>query len=145
MVVVRREDPRRGDPRAETRRGDPRAEGGEGADGAVLLDRVELGTSFLRRFLGLMGRASLAEGEGLYLPTSSIHMWFMRFPIDAVFVSAPDGQGVRGVVAVRPRLRPWLDLVLPVRGAQGVIELSAGSTERLGVKVGDELTFEPVA
>ena len=37
--------------------------------------------------MGLMGRESLATGAGLWLPDSNgIHMMFMRFPIDAVFL-----------------------------------------------------------
>ena len=44
--------------------------------------------------MGLMGRPSLAAGAGLWLPASNgIHMMFMRFPIDAVFVSKPDASG----------------------------------------------------
>ena len=42
-----------------------------------------------------MGRASLAPDEGLYLPVNSIHMLFMRFAIDALFVGAADSAGRR--------------------------------------------------
>ena len=53
--------------------------------------------------MGLMGRPSLAPGAGLWLPDSNgIHMMFMRFPIDAVFVGQPDParDGARPVVSV---------------------------------------------
>ena len=50
--------------------------------------------------MGLMGRASLAPDAGLWLPDSNgIHMMFMRFPIDAVFVSRPAADGSRTVLA----------------------------------------------
>jgi uncharacterized membrane protein (UPF0127 family) len=107
------------------------------ADDAPISARVRMARSFWGRFRGLMGRASLADDEGLYLATNSIHMLFMRFPIDALFVGAPDGEGVRQVVGVRPGLRPWTGLVLPVKGAAGVVELPAGTIERAGLSVGD--------
>jgi uncharacterized membrane protein (UPF0127 family) len=91
-----------------------------------------------------MGRASLPGGEGLWIPDSSIHMFFMRFPIDALFVSAPDPIGSRRVVAIRSDLRPWTGLVLPVKGAEGVVELPAGTLAAAGVQPGDEVVLEPV-
>jgi uncharacterized membrane protein (UPF0127 family) len=111
-------------------------------DDAVLCDRLSLGESFSQRFLGLMGRSSMTDGEGLYLKTSSIHMMFMRFAIDALFVSKPDQDGSRTVVGVREHLPPWRGIVLPVRGAEGVIELPAGTLERHAVAVGDAVIFE---
>ena len=113
------------------------------ADGVVICERVSMGDSFGERFMGLMGRASLAEGSGLWLRTSSIHMMFMRFPIDALFVGRTDDRGSRRVVAVREHLPPWRGLVLPVRGADAVIELPAGSLARHGVAVDDRLALEP--
>jgi uncharacterized membrane protein (UPF0127 family) len=111
-------------------------------DGAVICDRLELGDSFGQRFLGLMGHASIAPGEGLYLQTSSIHMMFMRFAIDALFVSAPDAEGSRRVVGIREELPPWRGLVLPVRGAEGVVEMAAGTLSRHAVQVDDAVRFE---
>ncbi len=113
------------------------------SDDAIVCRSLWLGESFSQRFMGLMGRASLADGEGLYLPTSSIHMFFMRFPIDALFVAAPGADGARRVVGMREHLPPWRGIVLPVRGAQGVIELPAGTLRAHGVRVGDEVVFEP--
>lgn len=113
-------------------------------DDALVCERLELGESFSQRFFGLMGRASLDEREGLYLPTSSIHMFFMRFAIDALFVSKADAEGHRRVVATRPHLPPWRGLVLPVRGAEGVVEMPAGAIARAGLSVGDEVVFEPL-
>ena len=115
------------------------------ADDTVLCDRLILGESFWQRFRGLMGRAALAEDEGLYLASNSIHMFFMQFPIDALFVSEADAEGRRTVVGLRNELPPWRGLVLPVRGAQGVIELDAGSLARASVAVDDVVVFEPAA
>jgi uncharacterized membrane protein (UPF0127 family) len=112
------------------------------ADDAVICDRLVLGESFGQRFLGLMGRASMDQGEGLYLASNSIHMFFMRFPIDALFVSRADDRGIRRVVGLRPDLPPWRGIVMPVRGAEGVVEMPAGTLARLGVAVDDEVRFE---
>jgi uncharacterized membrane protein (UPF0127 family) len=112
-------------------------------DGALVCERLRLGTSFSQRFLGLMGRAAMPEGEGLYLPDSSIHMMFMRFPIDALFISGEEPDGTRRAVSLREHLPPWRGVVMPVRGAQGVIEMPAGTLARHGVRAGDEFVFEP--
>ena len=114
-------------------------------DDAVVCGHLMLGESFRQRFMGLMGRGSMDPDEGLYLPASSIHMMFMRFPIDALFVSKPDPAARRTVVGVRPDLPAWRGIVLPVRGAEGVIEMPAGTLARFGVALGDEVVFEPMA
>jgi uncharacterized membrane protein (UPF0127 family) len=109
---------------------------------AVVASSVAFAGSFWARFRGLMGRAALLPGEGLYIPGNSIHMFFMRFPIDALFVSAPDELGERRVVACRTNLRPWTGLVMPVRGAVGVVELQAGASDRAGIQVGAVVRFQ---
>ena len=111
-------------------------------DGALLCQRLVMGESFGQRFMGLMGRASIEEGEGLWLASSSIHMLFMRFPIDALFVSKARSDGRRSVVGMRRELPPWRGIVLPVRGAEGVIEMRAGTLARHAVAEGDEVVFE---
>jgi uncharacterized membrane protein (UPF0127 family) len=115
------------------------------SDDVVICDQLSLGESFSERFLGLMGRSSIADGDGLYLKTSSIHMMFMRFPIDALFVGKPDADGNREVVSVREELPPWRGIVMPVRGAEGVIELPAGTLARHDVALADSIVFEPAA
>ncbi len=82
---------------------------------------------------GLLGRSELEPGEGLWIrPTSSIHMFFMRFPIDAVFV---DRQlVVRKVVS---ELKPWR--VAFAWGARSVIELASDEAERRGIERGQQL------
>jgi uncharacterized protein len=89
-----------------------------------------------------MGRASLDGEDGLWLPgTNGIHMLFMRFPIDAAFLGAPDPDGTMSVLTVRTSLPPWTGIVWFVRGASGVVELPAGSLERTGTTVGDRLAL----
>ena len=108
--------------------------------GTVLAERLETAGSLWAKFMGLMGRATLPPGDGLWLPASNgIHMMFMRFAIDAVFVGKPDADGVRTVRSVHRRLRAWVGLVLLVLGAAGVLELPVGTIDATGTAVGDRL------
>jgi len=108
--------------------------------GPVVAERGELATTVWTRAKGLLGRTGMAEGEGLWIqPTSSIHMWFMRFPIDAVFVGRAEPDGARVVVSVHERLPAWRGLVPLVRGAHGVLELPAGTIEATATAVGDRI------
>lgn len=92
--------------------------------GETLAERAELAETFMARFLGLQGRKELPEGAGLVLaPTSSIHMFFMRFPIDAVFINE-----AQRVTRVGRRLRPWtIGPLAP--GALYCVELPAGRAD----------------
>ena len=104
-------------------------------DGTVVADPLEIASNFVARGLGLMGRSRLPENAGLLIhDCNGIHMMFMRFPIDAVFV---DKRGV--VVKTYRRLRPWIGLVPLVWRANKVAELPAGAVDRHGIKVGDRL------
>lgn len=108
--------------------------------GTELAAELATASSLWAKFLGLMGRARLPDGHGLWLPASNgIHMMFMRFPIDAVFVGRPDADGVRTVCSVHRQLRPWIGLVPLVRGADGVLELPVGTIDRTGTQVGDRI------
>jgi len=101
--------------------------------GEVLVQNLEVARSPWARFRGLMLRGSLPEGGGLDItPCGSIHMMFMRFPIDAVFYDA-NGR----VTKVGRRVRPWVGLVFGGKGAKGVLELPAGAAAN--VETGDVL------
>ena len=108
--------------------------------GNDLATGLETAASLWGKFMGLMGRASLAPGGGLWLPASNgIHMMFMRFPIDAVFVSKPGSDGARTVKSVHRGLRRWVGLVPLVRGADGVLELPVGAIDASATAPGDSV------
>jgi uncharacterized protein len=113
--------------------------------GTTLAAPLEDGSAFWARFMGLMGRATLAPGEGLWLPGGGgIHMMFMRFAIDAVFVAKPAKEtGTRRVVGLRRALPPWRGVVWHASGAAGVIELPIGAIDASGTAVGDEIAIDP--
>ncbi len=114
--------------------------------GSVIADVVETAGSLWAKFMGLMGRESLASDSALWLPESNgIHMMFMRFPIDAVFLGKARADGARPVVGLRRGLRRWVGVVWYVRGAHGVLELPIGTIDRTGTAVGDLVVFEDAA
>jgi uncharacterized membrane protein (UPF0127 family) len=111
--------------------------------GTVLADRLEVAGGLWGKFLGLMGRATLEPGGGLWLPDSNgIHMMFMRFPIDAVFLGRPDADGTRPVVSVHRALPAWWGIVPLVRGGYGVLELPVGVIDATGTAVGDAIRLD---
>jgi uncharacterized membrane protein (UPF0127 family) len=100
-------------------------------DGTIVCGRCSVADTFLTRLRGLLGRSALAPDEGLLLrPAGSIHMFFMRFPVDAVFCD----RELRVLRVVRD-LRPWR--VAGCRGARVVVELAAGGAGSL--EPGDQL------
>ena len=110
---------------------------------SVLASDVEVASGLWGKFKGLMGRSTLAPGAGLWLPDSNgIHMMFMRFPIDAVFVGAPAADGSRAVLSVHRSLPTWRGLVPLVRGAKGVLELPVGTIEATATALGDQVLVE---
>jgi uncharacterized membrane protein (UPF0127 family) len=105
-------------------------------DGVVICERCVVAHSVARRMKGLLGRGELPAGEGIHLkPASSVHMFFMRFPIDVVFLD-----GDLRVVDVRHALQPWR--VAAKRGAKSALELAAGEAERRGLRVGDRVRLD---
>lgn len=107
--------------------------------GTVGVERCRIARSLRDRMVGLLGTGTLPAGEGLWIEQSpSIHMFFMRYPIDAVFV---DRHGT--VVRIVEQLRPWR-IVAWARGARDCLELPAGAARAAGINVGDELKREPI-
>lgn len=102
--------------------------------GQTLVHHCEVATSFFARFVGLMGRANLAADQGLYFPRcNAIHTFFMRFPIDVVYLDAD-----LRVIDVDASLAPWR-MGKPRFKAKHVLELPAGSAANLGILIGDRL------
>jgi uncharacterized membrane protein (UPF0127 family) len=102
--------------------------------GSSLGDRVRVASSTRDRTVGLLRTPALSPGEGLWIERSpSIHMFFMRYAIDAVFVGA-DGR----VTKIVENLRPWR-VVWWARGARDCLELPVGAVAASRTQVGDRL------
>ncbi len=80
-----------------------------------------LADSFWTRLRGLMGSNGLPSGEGLLIrPCNSIHMFFMKFAVDAVFMDRE-----YRIVKLVSDLKPG-QVVGTVHGAWQVLEVTAG-------------------
>jgi uncharacterized membrane protein (UPF0127 family) len=124
--------------------------------GTLLAESLEDGSSFWAKFMGLMGRSRLPHSHGLWLPgENGIHMLFMRFPIDVIFVAPPEGsrgglpglgrkraEGPRRVLELHRAVPPWRGVVWRVGGAKGVLELPVGAIDESGTQIGDEILVE---
>jgi len=109
------------------------------ASGRIVCDRCETPESSFGRARGLLGRDGLEPGGGMLIDRAgSVHMFFMRFPIDVVFLARD-----RTVVKVRHRLAPWR--LAGARGAVAALELPAGRAAEVGVEPGDVLVLEELA
>lgn len=92
---------------------------------------VELADNFFKRLRGLMFRRRLEMGRGLLLaPCDGVHMLFMRFAIDVVYLDK--NFCIKKIVR---DLSPWLGLSVCL-GAWGALELPSGEAERLKLAVG---------
>ncbi len=107
--------------------------------GSVVCERCVVADRMFSRMKGLLGKRHLATGHGLLIrPAPSVHTFFMRFPIDIVFLSR------RGeVMKVSADVGPWR--VRSCRRAYAVLELPAGEAERRGIAMGDRIDAEAIA
>lgn len=102
----------------------------------VLADAVDVADTSKARRTGLLKHERLEPGEGLLIaPCSSVHTFFMKFPIDLVYISKK-----RKVRKVRHAVPAWR--MSACLTAHSVIELPAGTVERTGTRAGDQLSFE---
>jgi len=105
---------------------------------SIIASNVRIATSFLARGRGLMFTSGLASDEGLLIdPCGSIHMFFMRFALDVLYV---DRDNV--VIRAQRGIKPWRVGPLHTRGAKYVIELPVGSIDRSGTEVEDQLRLD---
>jgi uncharacterized protein len=106
--------------------------------GTVLASSIEIADSGPARNKGLLGRNGLEPGGGLWIiPCQSVHMFFMQFAIDLVYIDR------------RKRVRKVKRAIAPGRismclTAQSVLELPVGTIERTQTERGDVLEMEAV-
>jgi uncharacterized membrane protein (UPF0127 family) len=105
--------------------------------GTLLADFLEVAATGRARNKGLLGRNSLSPGEGLWIvPCESVHTFFMKFPIDLVYLD----RACR-VRKLRSAVAPWrLSACL---SAHSILELPAGTIRATHTERGDLLEFSP--
>jgi uncharacterized membrane protein (UPF0127 family) len=107
----------------------------------AVVGRIATARNWLEKGIGVIGRKSLAQGEGLWLPgVTAIHTWFVAFPLDLLFLDE-NGAAVKVALAVRP----WTNLVW-APGAAGVVELGAGTfcSESVQSLLGETWILRPI-
>jgi len=102
--------------------------------GKVIADNLEMKDSYLGRLIGLLNKNGLKKGQGIVLkPCSQIHTCFMRFAIDAVFISKDFK-----VLKVIKNMRPWHFSPIVLKSLY-TLEVAAGEIEDLNE--GDYIKF----
>jgi uncharacterized protein len=105
---------------------------------AVLAHYVEAADHSAARRKGLLGRDVLPGGEGLWIvPCESVHTFFMKFPIDLVYLDRN-----KKVKKVRSSVPPWR--VSACLSAHSIIELASGTIKMTQTQPGDALEFSPI-
>lgn len=105
---------------------------------SIIGGQIHLADTVLARMRGFLLRRRPEAGEGIFLnPCKGVHMYWMRFPLDVLFV---DRHGT--VLAVHENLQPGRRT--PVyRAAQCAIEVPAGTVAASGTRAGDRLSWRP--
>ena len=113
--------------------------------GTVLCERLEDAGGLRGQSRGLLGRDGLEPGTGMlfengrFTPMMWMHMFFMRFAIDIVFL---DRSGK--VARINHDLKPWRVSSM-VFGARVALELPAGAAAASATEPGDQIRFEPIS
>jgi len=105
---------------------------------SVLASRMEVADNAAKRNKGLLGRESLHPGEGLWIvPCEAVHTFWMRFPIDLIYLDKK-----KGIRKLRSEVRPWR--LSACFSAHSVLELPSGTIRETRTELGDTLEFSAV-
>lgn len=92
--------------------------------------RLEVMDTFWKRFMGLMGRSDIPIGDAaLFRKCSSIHMFFMKVPLDVIWYGAAKSDGRVPVLSVARGVKPW-QLSFGPKRTQGCLEVAAGTVPK---------------
>ncbi len=104
----------------------------------LLADQITIADRGATRRVGLLGRSSLAPGEGLWIvPCEAVHTIGMRFPIDLIFLDRK-----QRICKIRHNVQPWR--LSGALRAHSVIEMAAGTLAALDLRVGDTIERQNV-
>jgi uncharacterized membrane protein (UPF0127 family) len=106
----------------------------KGETGQVIVSNLKVTNTFFTRLKGLLGTKELREGDGLLIkPCNGIHMFWMKYSIDVVFLDKE-----YRVVHLIKGIKPWR--VSPViKEATMVLELPTGTIDRSNIKHGETI------
>ena len=102
----------------------------------IIASDAKTANSFFSQAVGLIGRKPISSREGLLLPRCRcIHMCFMRFPIDVIFI---DRQNM--VVGLVKEIKPF-HISPYFSKAQTAIEIAAGRIVQSKTEIADKITI----
>lgn len=102
----------------------------------VICQQAQQATTFLEGLKGLLGRKQLDAGAGLLIrPSSGVHTWGMRFPIDVVALDRR-----MKVTGVWKNVRPYRTCAISLR-TWSVLELPVGQIALSNTVAGDQLAI----
>ena len=109
--------------------------------GEILALEVKTADTFWGRLRGLMFRHKFPRGGAMLFKFQkpgrhSVHMFFVRFPIDLIYLNSDFR-----VVELRARLKPWR-VYRPKTAASYLVELPAGTIARSRVGIGHKISLE---
>ncbi len=103
----------------------------------VIGSKIVYANRMYTRFIGLLGRTELNINEGVFLtPCNSVHMMFMKFPIDLLFLDRKNK-----IIHIVENIRPW-QISRIVFKAQSVLEIATGKAKEFDCQIGDQLSIE---
>jgi len=102
----------------------------------VLADSADVADTSEKRRTGLLKHMHLEPGQGLWIvPCESVHSFFMKFPIDLVYLDRH-----HKVRKVRHHMAPWR--ISACLTAHSILELPAGTLQATGTQAGDQLQIQ---
>ncbi|MCR2823180.1 DUF192 domain-containing protein [Lederbergia panacisoli] len=105
--------------------------------GQVIVENLKPAYSFMKRLKGLMFQKTLKPGSGVHIkPCQSIHTFFMKFPIDVIYLDKE-----MNVVGMQQALPPG-KLGKRFKNVHSVIEMKAGTISKCNVIVGQALILK---
>lgn len=105
------------------------------ADKAI---QIFIADTFLKRFLGLMGKTDSGYGM-LITPCNSIHTCFMRYDLDILFLDKENR-----IVEIVKGIKPWR-MTKIIKAAHSVLEFPSSLKVSLNYSTGMKLKLQPAA
>lgn len=107
-------------------------------DYVIICPELKIANTFLSRLKGLMFKKIFEKGSGLLITKcNSIHMFFMKFPLDIVFL---DKNLI--VVEMVENIKPW-KISKIYRNVSSTLELPSGTIKDKHIKIGDQFEICP--
>lgn len=100
----------------------------------TLAEKYKVADTFFSRFIGLLNRSSLDSNEALVLTRcQSIHMFFMRFSIDVIFVNNKNV-----VVGIVENIKPF-QMSRIFFASSYAVELPSGKIQETKTAIGNKI------